>query len=368
MALPLIDDYRQLFLRDCPLLDARAPVEFAQGAFLNTTNLPLLSDQERHHIGTCYKQHGREAAVALGAERVSGDVKATRLAAWVDYVHAHPQGALYCFRGGMRSEVVQTWIYEQTGIAYPRIKGGYKALRRFLIDETERLLGKLCVVRLGGRTGVGKTRLLAPMQAMVDLEGLANHRGSAFGPMSQPQPTQIQFENELAIALIKLEAKGYKTILLEDEGQYIGSVHLPLVLRHAMEDSPIVVLEQTLEERVALSTQDYVDQSLFDLEISMGRTAALAQLARQLVTNLAKIKRRLGADRYQMLNAELERAINSYQVTKKAAEFYPIVSKLLQTYYDPMYDYQLATKQELVMASGTASTVSAYLAQEFEIR
>ena len=135
MDLPQIDNYQQLFLSDTPLLDVRAPVEFLQGAFPRAINFPLINDEERHAIGIRYKQLGQDKAIELGHELVTGDTKEARISLWADFTHQHPQGALYCFRGGMRSKITQQWIFEKTGVVYPRIKGGYKALRRYLIDE-----------------------------------------------------------------------------------------------------------------------------------------------------------------------------------------------------------------------------------------
>lgn len=97
-----------------------------------------MQDDEREKVGTCYKNKGQEAAIALGHELVQGEVKQQRLAQWIEFTQQHPQGVLYCFRGGLRSKTVQTWL-AQAGINYPRVEGGYKALRQFLISELERL-------------------------------------------------------------------------------------------------------------------------------------------------------------------------------------------------------------------------------------
>ncbi|PTT62477.1 tRNA 2-selenouridine(34) synthase MnmH, partial [Pseudomonas sp. HMWF007] len=127
-------DYRDIFLNDRPLMDARAPVEFHKGAFPGVINLPLMNDIERQRIGTCYKQHGQQAAIELGHQLVSGTVKAERIQAWADFARAHPDGLIYCFRGGLRSQITQQWLHDEAGIDYPRVGGGYKAMRTFLID------------------------------------------------------------------------------------------------------------------------------------------------------------------------------------------------------------------------------------------
>ncbi|HIE54665.1 MAG TPA: tRNA 2-selenouridine(34) synthase MnmH, partial [Chromatiaceae bacterium] len=194
MELPEISDFRELFLQDRPLLDVRAPVEFADGAFPSARNLPLLTDRERHLIGIRYKESGQASATDLGRELIDGEPREQRVAHWKRFIEQHPQGALYCFRGGMRSRITQEWIYAATGVAYPRVKGGYKALRRYLLEELDRSITRLQPLVVGGRTGAGKTILLKQLDHAIDLEGLAWHRGSAFGRHATPQPTQIDFE------------------------------------------------------------------------------------------------------------------------------------------------------------------------------
>ena len=153
MDLPQTDDYRSLLLNDTALLDVRAPVEFNQGAFPFAENFPLINDQEREEIGIRYKGLGQDEAIRLGHQLVHGKIKSERVNYWQNFFKQHPQGVLYCFRGGMRSKISQQWIYEKTGIIYPRIKGGYKAMRRFLIDELETSAFQINPIMLGGRTG-----------------------------------------------------------------------------------------------------------------------------------------------------------------------------------------------------------------------
>ena len=186
-ARPDTEDYRALFLSDAPMMDMRAPLEFNKGAFPAASSLPLMSDDERAQVGTCYKREGQQAAIELGHRLVSGDTKVQRLAQWCEFARQYPQGYLYCFRGGLRSQTVQQWLHE-AGIDYPLVRGGYKAMRRFLIDELELSTTKGEFVLVGGKTGTGKTRVIWDIPRSVDLEGLANHRGSTFGQMPQPQP------------------------------------------------------------------------------------------------------------------------------------------------------------------------------------
>ena len=127
-----LSDFRHIFLNDVPMMDVRAPIEFAQGAFPGVVNLPLMNNEERQKVGTCYKQRGQEAAIALGHSLVSGETKNGRIAAWAAFAKAHPKGVLYCFRGGLRSQITQQWLQSEAGMAYPRVIGGYKAMRTFL--------------------------------------------------------------------------------------------------------------------------------------------------------------------------------------------------------------------------------------------
>ena len=123
MELPLIEDYRRLFLEDIPLLDVRAPLEFNKGTLPLAENHPLINDEERHEIGTRYAHMGQDAAMELGYELVRGETRAQRIRAWETFAQAHPEGVLYCWRGGMRSRLTQQALYEESGILYPRVKG-----------------------------------------------------------------------------------------------------------------------------------------------------------------------------------------------------------------------------------------------------
>ncbi len=224
-----ITDYRTLFLNDVPMMDTRAPIEFAKGAFPGVLNLPLMNDLERQRIGTCYKQHGQQAAITLGHQLVSGEVKAARLQAWVDFTRAHPEGVLYCFRGGLRSQIVQQWLSQDAGIDYPRDK----AMRTFLMQTVEQTVAQSDFVLLGGMTGTGKTDVILQLDNSLDLEGHANHRGSSFGKRATGQPSNIDFENRLAVDLLKKRARGIEQFVVEDESRMVGRCALPLALYQA---------------------------------------------------------------------------------------------------------------------------------------
>ena len=236
-------DYLNLFLSDVPLMDVRAPVEFSKGSFPNAENAPLMNDEERHRVGICYKEKGQDKAIELGHQLVAGDVKARRIEAWKRFVARHPDGYLFCFRGGLRSRLTQQWIRD-AGIDYPLVKGGYKALRRFLIDSLDQLIDSENFRILSGRTGTGKTRVLNQLPNPVDLERLANHRGSSFGRQVTSQPSQIDFENRLAVAMLKAHHHVGGTVYLEDESRLVGRCALPESLRNRMAAAPLMVLDQ----------------------------------------------------------------------------------------------------------------------------
>ena len=228
-AQPSSGDFQYLFLNDVPLIDTRAPVEFEKGAFPCSVSLPLMTNDERAQVGTCYKQQGQDAAIELGHSLVSGEVKQQRVDAWLDFAKHNPQGYLYCWRGGLRSQICQQWLAER-GCHYPRIGGGYKAMRRYLIDQFERISQHYPLLVLGGRTGCNKTAFVEQLPQAVDLEALANHRGSSFGRRPDGQPTQLNFENAVAVAMLKAEQRALQSqqpLLLEDESKLVGRCSLP---------------------------------------------------------------------------------------------------------------------------------------------
>jgi tRNA 2-selenouridine synthase len=364
--LPQIDDYRSLFLNDTPMMDVRAPVEFEQGAFPVTENLPLMNDEERKDIGTCYTHHGQDEAIKLGHELVQGKVKEGRVDRWEEFFTQHPHGVLYCFRGGLRSKISQQWIYERTGIAYPRVKGGYKAMRRFLIDEMEASIERIRPVILGGQTGAGKTRFLHKIQNKIDLEGLYNHRGSVFGYHVTPQPTQIDIENNLSIALLKYLHQGLTQVLLEDESANIGPRSLPQSLYAKMQQSPLVMLQSSLEERIDITFQEYIVDDLAEHQSFYGEEQGFRLWAERLENNIDKIQRRLGGVRHKRLRELLASAIELHKSgdTELHREW---IKVLLVEYYDPMYTHQLGKKRDRIVFQGRESEALKFLADKYQI-
>src|SRR6185437_273071 len=185
-------------MRDAvPAADVRSPAEFRQGHLPGAYSLPLFTDDERARVGTTYKKQGKEAAVLLGF-KITGP-------RWTGFIHEAvriapgKKIALHCWRGGMRSSAM-AWALDLYGFEVCLLQGGYKAYRRWVFRQFEK---ELSLLVLGGMTGSGKTRMLQQMGAMgeqvIDLEELARHQGSSYGTLGRMiQPTQEQFENELA--------------------------------------------------------------------------------------------------------------------------------------------------------------------------
>jgi len=151
-----IDNFQQLFQNNTPLMDVRAPVEYSQGSFPGVLNAPLMTDNERHLVGRSFKQSGQLSAIELGRQLVSGTIKNQRINDWLDFINQNPSGALYCFRGGLRSEITQQWIFDYSGITYPRVRGGYKAMRRYLLEESSHITNSKNFIVIGGQTGLAK--------------------------------------------------------------------------------------------------------------------------------------------------------------------------------------------------------------------
>ena len=240
--LPLTSDLARIFLDDVPLIDLRAPIEFKEGAFPCSTSLPLMTDDERAQVGTCFKQRGQAAAIELGHQLVGGAVRAERLDGWLAQLRKQPDALLYCFRGGLRSQTVQLWLHE-AGVTRPRVAGGYKEMRRFLIDTLDKAAAECHWTVLTGMTGSGKTHMLEHVTQAVDLEGHAHHRGSSFGQLPGGQPSNINFENNMAIELLKRRHQGEHAFVVEDESRLIGRCCLPLSLHEAMSQAPLVVVD-----------------------------------------------------------------------------------------------------------------------------
>ncbi len=350
----LHSDFALLFRRDRPLLDVRSPVEFARGAFPASNNIPLLTDAQRAAVGTLYRRRGGEAATALGRKLVSGESKSRLVGRWRDFIERNPEARLYCFRGGQRSHIAQQWLREE-GLDVPLVPGGYKALRNFLLRVLEEA-AKLDFLVVAGKTGCGKTHLLAELPCALDIEGAARHRGSAFGALPVPQPSQIDFENAMAVALLKLEFESLPALIVEDESRAVGSLAIPPALFDRMRQAPLALVEESLEVRVETILRDYLLANLAawrDLRPEQGA----AMLEQSLLASLGKIRRRLGDSGFREAGALMRRAFAA-GTGENPAPHRQWIAFLLKHYYDPMYEFQLARKLARVRRRGRREEIA----------
>ena len=352
------DNFRAIIRNKIPLVDVRAPVEFDKGAFNQAINQPLMTNQEREQVGLCYKKKGQDAAISLGNALVTGQTKTDRLAKWQAYTRENPQGYLYCFRGGLRSQTVQRWLKE-SGVNFPLLIGGYKALRQFLLNELEQFaLHPLTI--LAGNTGSGKTPFLSHCINSLDLEGAAGHRGSSFGRFVTPQYNQINFENRLAEEYIRGNFAKEQNLILEDEGRLIGSVHLPESLRQAMLLAPVVVIEESLDYRLEQIFQEYIIKMTTQYQVAYGLEQGLIAFGEYLEQGLFKVRKRLGTERYGQLKL-LQISALAKQASGQQHYHLDWLKPLLCEYYDPMYQYQLGLKAERVIFRGDNQACLAFL-------
>lgn len=264
------------------VFDVRSPGEYTHAHIPGAYSLPLFTDEERKVVGTTYKQQSREDAIKIGL-----DYFGTKMRRMVEEVEAHLKARndrtvlVHCWRGGMRSAGV-AWLLDLYGFKVYTLAGGYKAYRKWAREQFERP-GPFHII--GGYTGSGKTQVLHELKnqghAIIDLEALAKHRGSAFGAMEgEPQPTQEMFENLLAEELALMmnsqqnddklsrpfrgiggqpaqDIQTHGGIWLEDESQRIGAVNIPQALWHTMRKSPVFFLEVPFEERLKHIVEEY---------------------------------------------------------------------------------------------------------------
>ncbi len=354
--LPLVDNFKAIVLDELPIVDVRAPIEFAKGHAPNAVNLPLIDDEERDRIGKTYKKCGQDEAVALGLKLVADEKKTLRIAAWRDYIEKNPTAILSCFRGGMRSAIAQQWLYETANVKVPRIAGGYKAMRQFLLDQLTEAAFDMPLILVAGHTGAGKTKVIKALNNAIDLEGLAVHRGSSFGNYATPQPTQVNFENQLAKALLQLKQSGQSALVIEKEGRNIGRNRLPEGLYNKMASAQIVVVESTLDERIENTWQDYVIDDLEKYAAVYG-DAGRDAWAEHLRDSMLRLKKRLGAERMSIALKHLDDAL----ATDDLAAHKAWIGYLLENYYDPMYSYQRDNWQQKIVFSGRRDKVIEYL-------
>ncbi len=297
-----------------PLLDVRSPGEYEQGHVPGAISFPLFSDAERAIVGTIYKQQSRELALEMGLELVG-----PKLAGFVRRARAlAPQGqvAVHCWRGGQRSGSM-AWLLRQGGLDVLTLSGGYKAYRTWVLTELAEQQYPLLV--LGGSTGTGKTKILHALRQLgeqvIDLEGLAHHKGSAFGSIGElPQPTVEQFENDLHTALHSLDAT--RRIWIENESHSIGRIYIPNAFWRQMMVAPLLNLQIPHTSRLQNLLDDYVGTDKTELETAFG-----------------KLHRKLGGQ-------HLKAALEALQRDDFAA-----AAEIALRYYDKTYQHGIETSK-----------------------
>lgn len=334
MSMSLLEPDLHLLREERALIDVRAPVEFAQGSLPGALNLPLMDDEERRLVGIEYKQRGQQAAIELGQRLVAGGIRRARIDAWQRTIEAYPDAVIYCYRGGLRSQIAQQWLAE-AGVERPRIRGGWKAMRQALCARIEAAAEQPLLV-VGGLTGCAKTALVQHLSNGLDLEGCARHKGSAFGRHPLPAPSQIDFEHAMGLRLLDLPGP----LVVEDESRHIGAANVPLTFWRAMERAPRVRVEMPLDWRLAQIHKDYIDDLWAIYCQQFGEWLGWALMRKQLSSALARLKKRLGHARLARLQRLQQLAFREHERgNRQAHEAW--LAPLLTEYYDPMYRYQL---------------------------
>jgi tRNA 2-selenouridine synthase len=326
-----IEEFLQLAKRH-PVLDVRSSGEYTHAHIPDAVSLPLFSDEERAVVGTAYKQQNREKAIKIGldyfgvkmrpmVEEVEALFAATKKKGPVDGEMQEEKAILvHCWRGGMRSAGV-AWLLDLYGFKVYTLVGGYKAYRNWVLQQFDKAYNFSI---LGGYTGSGKTLVLTELKVkgkpIIDLEGLAHHKGSAFGALGElPQPKQEMFENLLAGALVNYSSSGKsRPVFLEDESQRIGNLTIPNPIWLQMRNSPIYFLDIPFEERLNYLTSAYGG---FEKE--------------KLINATIRIQKRLGG-------LETKNAIN-HLLENNVAECFRILLK----YYDKGYTKGLENRENL---------------------
>ena len=249
-----------------PIIDVRSPGEFHYGHIPGAVNIPLFNDEERAIVGTTYKNHGRPKAILKGLE-LSGTSMASKLKSALD-IAAEGKLLVHCWRGGMRSEAM-AWLFSLGDIETEILEGGYKAYRNHIL---EKLSGKYNYIILGGLTGSGKTEILRILKSkghqVIDLEGISNHRGSAFGSLGQDsQPTSEHFANLLYDELERMNPG--KPVWLEDESKNIGSVFMPDGFYENMQKSPVIAVMMDINDRMPRLLREYASYPADELKASV---------------------------------------------------------------------------------------------------
>ncbi|MBC7139670.1 MAG: tRNA 2-selenouridine(34) synthase MnmH [Defluviimonas sp.] len=293
------------------IIDVRSPAEHAEDHLPGAINLPVLCNEERARVGTIYKQHSPFLARKIGAALVARN-SAAHLEGPLAAMGGGWRPLVYCWRGGQRSGAFST-ILSQVGWRSDTIAGGYKSWRRLVVEITHDLPFTVPVVVLDGNTGSAKTEVLARARArgaqVIDLEALANHRGSLFGAMPGGQPSQKAFEGRLAVAMAALDPS--RPVLVEAESNRIGRVTVPKALWLAMVAAPRVTIEAPLPARAAYLAAAYAD-------LTADRAA-------------------LGAVLDKLRPFHAREVIEHWQGLAGAGGFAALAAELMAAHYDPRY-------------------------------
>lgn len=343
------------------MIDVRAPVEFLQGSLPGSHNFPIMNDDERAAVGTEYKVKGSEAAVRLGHQLVSGVTKEQRIEGWCSFIKKHPSAILYCFRGGQRSQISQDWLH-QSGVEIARLKGGYKVARQFLIDQMSQFSERRDFLPLAGPTGSGKTILIQELTGIYpafDLEFFARHRGSAFGATEIAQPTQIDFENQIALAMLRIQNGFAEKIkpLVEDESRLIGKCVVPGALFEKINSSPAVLIDEKIERRVENIYDDYIINSA----IKKGTEQAAIEVFAKYRRSLIAISKKLGGVRTKEVLDLLQASQEDFLSKRNLDANRGWIEKLLVYYYDPLYLSSLERRQIQFVFRGSRRECFDYL-------
>ncbi len=321
-----------------PVIDVRAPSEYKQGHIPGALNIPLFDDQERKVVGTAYKQINKEAAMYAGLD-FAGKKLVSLAKEGVRTAGRNKTLLVHCWRGGMRSKSM-VWLFETMGLSCYLLDGGYKSYRSYV---REVLVAPLNLLVIGGRTGSGKTAILHHLslggEQVIDLEGLAHHKGSAFGALGEEeQPSTEQFENELCRVMLPLDSK--KVTWIEDESRNVGKCVIPIELFTRMRETEIIFLDISREQRARHLVGDY---SQYEQEA--------------LRTCILKIEKRLGGHRTKEALEAIEQ------------EDYYQTAMITLHYYDKAYMYSLEKNHEqyqVLTSSDVDPVVNAKLLIKYE--
>ena len=341
--MPASEAFRLLGMNNkMSVIDVRSQGEYQKAHFGNTVNIPILSDSHRHDVGLTYKLEGSDAAKALGHKLVSGDYKEELIQQWCELIKRHPQepALIFCWRGGLRSRLAQDWVY-QNGCEVIRVDSGYKGLRHEALKALE---NPVPFIILSGMTGSGKTRLIRKLRHYVDLEGLANHRGSAFGShFGASQPQQATFENRLAQALYQV-ADNY---VLEDESPNIGRCHVPDSFYARMVTAPMAMIETPARQRAFEIYKEYI-------QTPFANGMLLQELEQSFAQNIERIRNKLGGLECDKIKSLLSKAFKAEAMDEDdIAAHLDWIERLLTHYYDKQYLYSLSLKSRKTLFKGS---------------